>query len=55
MNILDKIRVGMTRDEVTAAIGPPDDVSIGSRRYRTPRVYKYGAIELHFEPEKGGK
>jgi hypothetical protein len=45
----------MTREEVVAALGPPDDVGVTSRKYPTPAIYKYGAIELHFEPWKNGK
>jgi hypothetical protein len=55
MDILNRIRIGMTRDEVTAVLGPPDDVGGTSRKYRTPSIYKYGVIELHFEPWKSGK
>ncbi len=55
MSILDRIRIGMTRDEVAAALGPPDDTGGTSRRHHTPLIYKYGAIELHFEPPGDGK
>jgi hypothetical protein len=45
----------MTRAEVVAALGPPEDVGVTSRKYRAPAVYKYGAVELHFEPWTEGK
>lgn len=53
--ILAKAMLGMTRDEVVAVLGEPDDKSIGTRKYPTPAVYKYGQIELHFQPWKAGK
>jgi hypothetical protein len=45
--ILNKVKLGMNRREVIAALGQPDDVSIVKRR-RQPGIYKYGDIELHF-------
>jgi hypothetical protein len=45
----------MTRDEVVKALGPPDDLGVTSRKYRTPSISRYGAIELHFEPWKDGR
>ena len=55
MNVVERIRIGMTREEVVERLGPPDDVGITSRKYRTPAIYKYGEIELHFEPWKSGR
>jgi hypothetical protein len=55
MSIVDRISIGMTREEVVEALGPPDDVGGTSRKYRTPSIYKYGDIELHFEPWKSGR
>lgn len=53
--ILLKVKLGMTREEVKAALGEPTDISIGSRKYPRPCVWKYGDIELHFEyPIDGG-
>ena len=46
--ITAKVRVGMTREEVITALGPPDDVGGGSRKYPVPSVWKYGDVELHF-------
>ena len=45
----------MSREEVIAALGPPDDVGGTSRKYKTPSIYKYGQIELFFEPSKTGR
>jgi hypothetical protein len=42
----------MTRLEVIMVLGVPDDISIGTRKYPTPGVYKYGDIEYHFGPRK---
>ena len=53
--LLRQVRIGMTRDEIVAVLGPPDDKGCTSRKYRTPSIYKYGDIELHFEPWKTGR
>jgi hypothetical protein len=45
----------MSREEIVAVLGQPDDVGVTSRKYRTPAIYKYGEIELHFESWKSGK
>ncbi len=47
--ILSKVRLGMNRREVIAALGEPTDVSIAKKR-RQPGIYKYDNIELHFGP-----
>jgi len=52
---LTKAKIGMTRAEVVEVLGEPDDMSIGTRKYPTPMIYKYGKVELHFEPWKAGK
>ena len=43
----------MTRDEVGATLGPPDEIGGTSRTSPVSSVYKYGAVELHFEPAAG--
>ena len=53
--ILRKIHIGMTREEVVAALGKPDDTGGTSRKYRTPSIYKYGDIELFFDSWKTGR
>jgi hypothetical protein len=52
--LLSRIRIGMTRDGVVAALGLPDRFGGASRKYRTPSIYRYGRIEIHFEPRKAG-
>jgi hypothetical protein len=51
---LAKLRVGMTRQEVVEAIGEPEDTGGTSRKYKTPSCYKYGEIQLFFQPWKNG-
>jgi hypothetical protein len=55
MGVVEKVRVGMSRQEVLALLGPPDDVGGTSRKYREPSILKYGRVELHFEPWKDGR
>jgi hypothetical protein len=55
MDVVSRLRVGMTREEVVAVLGEPDDVSTLSRKHRIPAIYKYGDIELYFEPLISGK
>ena len=54
MDTVSKVRIGMTREEVVAVLGKPDDVSVLSRRDSPPAIYKYGEIELYFEPGNAG-
>ena len=54
MNVIARIRIGMTREEVVEALGPPDNVGVTYRKDRTPSIYKNGEVELHFEPWKSG-
>lgn len=42
------VRLGMTRAELKAVLGEPDDVGGTSRRWRTPAIYKYADVEFHF-------
>jgi hypothetical protein len=46
--ILQKIKIGMSREEVRNALGEPDAVGGTSRKYHIPAIYKYGQVELHF-------
>ncbi len=48
------INLGMTREEVVAVLGEPDDKGGTSRKYKTPRIYRYGGMEFWFEPWKSG-
>jgi hypothetical protein len=54
MDIVGKLRIGRTREEVVTVLGKPDDISVLSRRDHPPGIYKYGEIELHFEPGNAG-
>jgi hypothetical protein len=40
----------MSREQVRNLLGEPDDTGITSRKYRTPSIWKYGDVELHFVP-----
>lgn len=46
---ISPLRLGASREEVQAALGPPDDVGGASRKHPSPAIWKYGAVELHFE------
>jgi len=53
--IVEKVRLGMTRSEIKRILGEPHGVSIGSRKYPRPCIWKYNEVELHFDyPESGG-
>jgi len=43
------LALGMTRAELKAALGEPDDVGGTSRRWRTPAIYRYADVEFHFD------
>ncbi len=43
------VTLGMTRDQVRAVLGEPDDTGGTSRKQRIPSVWKYGEVELHFD------
>jgi len=53
--ILRKVRKGMSREDVKEALGEPEAEGGTSRKYKTPSIYKYGNIQLFFEPYKAGK
>jgi hypothetical protein len=55
MGVVEKVRAGMSRQEVLAVLGPPDDVGGTSRKVPEPSIFKYGQVELHFEPWKDGR
>jgi hypothetical protein len=52
--VLAHARLGMTRSEVIAVLGKPQAEGGTSRKYPTPSIFKYGDIELHFQPWKDG-
>ncbi|MBX9626222.1 MAG: hypothetical protein K2X82_20655 [Gemmataceae bacterium] len=47
---LGPLRPGLGQDEVVAALGPPDDESVG----RNPLVLKYGGLQLSLHQPNGG-
>ena len=48
------VRLGMTRDDLRAILGEPDDVGGTSRKYPNPAIWKYGELEFHFEQGQDG-
>jgi hypothetical protein len=42
------LRLGMSREQLRAIFGEPDDTSVTSRRRPTPSIWKYGCVEFHF-------
>ena len=42
------VRLGITRDELKAILGEPDDVGGTSRKQRTPVIWKYDQLEFFF-------
>lgn len=48
----NEICIGMTRTEVESCLGKPDDISIGTRKYKVPPIWKYGDVEFVFPPAK---
>jgi hypothetical protein len=49
------LRLGMSRDELRAAFGAPDDVGGFSRKRRAPAIWVYGGLEFHFDRAAGGE
>ena len=45
------LRLEVTEAEILALLGEPDRAGGTSRRRRRPLVWKYGDLELHFEPD----
>jgi outer membrane protein assembly factor BamE (lipoprotein component of BamABCDE complex) len=43
-----QIRLGMTREELRAILGPPDDEGGTSRKYKFTSIYKYGDVQFVF-------
>ena len=43
------VRLGMTRAELKAILGEPDDVGGTTRKQVTPLIWKYDELEFHFE------
>lgn len=49
-----KYLLGKTREQIKEILGEPDAISIGTRKYKYPLVYKYGDIEYHFTTPQDG-
>ncbi len=47
-----KLKLGMTKAEVRALLGPPDCWSTITRNYPEPMIWKYGNLELTFWTKK---
>jgi len=45
------IRLGMSRGEVRAIFGDPEDTGGTSRKHPTAAIWKYGGLEFHFGSE----
>lgn len=48
LGALGPVRLGLSRAEVLAALGEPEDWSVTSRRRRKPAILKWGDLEFHF-------
>ena len=44
------VRLGMMWENVRGRLGEPDMTGGTSRKQRVPLVWKYGEVELHFQP-----
>ena len=47
------ITLGMTRSEVRALLGPPDNWSVARNADRSPIIWKYGDFEFYFDSRDG--
>jgi len=47
------IRLGISRDQLRAIFGEPDDVGGTSRKRRDPRIWVYDGLEFHFDHTVG--
>ncbi|QEL17187.1 hypothetical protein [Limnoglobus roseus] len=43
------VGLGATRDELRRLLGEPTDTSVPTRSQRQPMIWKYCAIEYHFD------
>jgi hypothetical protein len=50
-----QIREGMTRAELRALLGDPDDVGCTSRKYKEPSIWKYGEVEFAFPAARSAR
>jgi hypothetical protein len=47
--IFGPFHLGMTRSQIKALLGSPDEVGGVSRKNKVPSIWKYGDIELHYK------
>ena len=47
---IQPLRFGMTREQLVAELGEPDDYAQGWRKAKAPMILKYGLVEFHFGP-----
>ena len=45
------VRLGMTRDELSAVLGQPDGIGGITRKQKTPLAWKYMDLEFYFGPK----
>jgi hypothetical protein len=45
------VSLGMTRSELRALFGIPDDVGSSWRRQKEPLIWRYGEVEFHFSSD----
>ena len=48
---IDRSILGLTRDQIEARLGPPDDVGGVSRKHPKPKIWLYGSTEINFSPK----
>ena len=53
--VLDRLRIGMSREQVKQAVGEPSHTDWQSKRHPEARVWRYGELELHFESPRWGR
>lgn len=51
---LGDLRSGMSKAEVQALLGAPDDTGGESRRYPPPSIFLYGTVEIYFQQQPPG-
>jgi hypothetical protein len=47
-----QIRLGMSRQELQAILGAPDEVGGTSRKYKVDSIFKYGDVQFVFPPAR---
>jgi len=49
------IQLGMSRNDLRAAFGEPDDVGGTAREHSGPAIWVYGGLEFHFDDAACGE